>query len=199
MPNTRQEAWDLLCAHTDSDSLRRHCLGVATALEWYAGKLGAEALDRQGETIDRDLWWMTGVLHDFDYEKHPDAHPEWGMAHLEAEGWDSVLIRSIGSHNDRLQISRDSLLEKHLYACDELSGFISAVTYVRPSKSIHEVEVKSVTKKLKDKLFAAGVHREEVYAGAEGIGLELEAHIANMLEALRGNAVALGLEGVPAG
>jgi len=181
----RQQAYALLCEHTEGDSLKRHCLAVEAALRGYARKLGQ----------DEELWAVVGVLHDFDYEKHPDEHPAWGCRFLEEQGWPAEVVRAVASHSDRTGVPRESLLEKHLYAVDELTGFIAAVAYVRPSKSIHEVEVKSVVKKLKTPAFAAAVNREEVRQGAELIGLTLEDHIANVIAFMRAEASALGLAG----
>lgn len=184
--NDRESAYQLLCEHTQSDSLRRHCLAVETCLGWYAKQRGEDVA----------LWRTVGVLHDFDYEGHPDDHPMWGVRLLEQLGWNTVITRAIASHGDHTGVLRESALEKHLFAVDEMTGFIAAVAYVRPSKSVHEVEVKSVLKKLKTPAFAAAVDREAVRQGADDIGLTLEEHIANMLAAMKGNAEELGLGGI---
>ncbi len=181
---TRDQALALVHEHTPSPSLRRHMLAVECCLRKYAILLGE----------DPDLWGLTGLLHDFDYEGHPEDHPLWGMRLLESMSVDPAIVRAVAAHyEEKTGVAPESPLERHLVACDELTGFIAAVVYVRPSKSILDVEVKSVLKKLKEPSFAAAVDREGVHRGAALIGRPLEEHVAIMLEAMKASAADLGL------
>jgi len=183
----REQAWELLCEYTKSDSLRKHALAVEAAMRRYARKFGE----------DEEKWAIVGLLHDFDYEIHPtlDKHPQEGAKILRERGVPEDIIRAALSHAEHLNLSRDSTMEKTLFAVDELSGFVIAVALVRPSKSILEVEASSVRKKMKDKAFARAVNREDIVKGAEAMGVDLNEHIAEVTEALKGIADELGLRG----
>jgi putative nucleotidyltransferase with HDIG domain len=196
MPNSnlpsRDDAWKLVCEFTQSESLRKHMLAVETCVRAYARKSGA----------DEDLWGLAALLHDFDYEKFPNnahsadqEHPAEGARVLRARGYPEEIVRAILSHADYSNVPRQTPLEHTLFACDELAGFLVAATYVRPSKSILDLEVDSVKKRLKDKAFARGVNRDDVRNGATELGIPLEEHIAFCIAALRENAEALGLRG----
>src|SRR5918994_4142124 len=184
MDATRERAWETLTKYTKSDALRRHAVAVEAAVGAYAQKLGG----------DEDFWRATALLHDFDYEIHPtlDKHPQDGAAILRDEGYSEEVTGAILSHAEHLALPRDTPLKKTLFACDELSGFVHAVGLVRPA-GLDGLEPKSVKKKLKQPSFAAGVHRDEVYAGAEGLGIELDEHIRNVVAALQPIAPELGL------
>ena len=184
---TREDAWHLLCEYTESDSLTRHGLAVEQVMRKMAKKYGE----------DKELWGMTGLLHDFDYEKYPtmEEHPYVGNKILKEKGYPEELPNAIMGHATYTEVPRESLMAKALYAADEISGFIFAVTYVRPSKSVHDVKVKSVKKKLKQKSFAASVNRAEVYEGPEELGVPLEEHIQFIIDALKEKAEDLGLAG----
>jgi putative nucleotidyltransferase with HDIG domain len=185
MPDpTREQAWDTLTRYTKSEALLRHALAVEASVGWYARYFGE----------NEELWGVVALLHDFDYEIHPtlDKHPQDGTPILREEGYPEEVIDAVLSHAEHLQMPRDTPLRKSLFACDELSGFVHACALVRP-EGISTLEPRSVLKKLKQPSFAAGVHRDEVYAGAELLGLELPQHIANVIEAMRPIAPQLGL------
>jgi putative nucleotidyltransferase with HDIG domain len=186
MVPTREQAWETLTRYTSSEALLRHALAVEAAVRWYARRFEE----------DEELWGVTALLHDFDYEIHPtlDEHPQDGAAILREEGYPEVVIEGVLSHAEHLQLPRDTQLKKTLFACDELCGFVHACSLVRPD-GLATLEPKSVRKKLKQPSFAAGVHRDEVYRGAEELGLELDEHIANVIEAMRPLAPELGLRG----
>lgn len=193
MPLDRASAWSLVCEWTQSESLRKHMLAVETAMRAYARKFGA----------DEEAWAIAGLLHDFDYERFPndahsatEEHPSEGVRHLRSLGVSEEILAAIMGHAEYTNTPRESQMARTLFAVDELCGLITAATYVRPSKSILDLEPSSVRKKMKDKGFARGVSREDITLGATELGVELEAHIAFVVEALKGNAEQLGLKGI---
>jgi predicted hydrolase (HD superfamily) len=182
---TRQEAWELLCEFTKAEGLRKHALAVEACVTAYARKQGADEI----------LWAVTALLHDFDWEIHPQLpdHPVQGEPILAGRGVSAEIRRAILSHADFTGVPRETPLEKTLFACDELAGFITAVTLVKPSKSLDEVDVKSVRKKMKDKAFARSVSRDDIVQGTAELGIDLDEHIAFCIEAMRTRAAELGL------
>ncbi len=183
----RQAAWQLLTEYTQSENLRKHARAVEACLRAYARKFGE----------DEDKWAVVGLIHDFDYEKYPTAeeHPYKGNEILKERGWPEEIRRAIMSHADYTGVTRESRLEKTLFACDELAGFITAVALVKPGKSLAEVDARSVRKKMKDKAFARSVSREDIVKGAEEMGVDLDEHIAFCIEAMKPIAAELGLAG----
>lgn len=189
---TREDAWKLLCEYTESESLRKHMLAVEACVRAYARKQGT----------DEETWSIAALLHDFDYERWPNqehaadkGHPAEGAKILREKEYSEEIIRAILSHADYSGVARQSPLEHTLFACDEIAGFITACSYVRPSKSVLDLEVDSVKRRMKDKAFAKGVSREDLRKGAEELGIPLEEHIAFCIGAMRAEAEALGLRG----
>jgi predicted hydrolase (HD superfamily) len=184
---SRDEAWQLLTEYTKSDSLLKHALAVEAAVCGYARRFGE----------DEAGWGIVALLHDFDYERWPslEDHPFRGSEILRAHGYPEWVVRAILSHADYSGVPRESLLEKALFACDEMAGFVTAASLVRPTKSVLDLEPTSVVKRMKDKTFARGVKREDLTAGAELLGLPLEEHIGNVIRFMRERADALGLKG----
>jgi len=187
MTPNRADAWQLLNEYTKSESLLKHALAVEAAVRGYARTFGE----------DEDAWGIVALLHDFDYERWPslEEHPYRGSEILREKGYPEWVIRAILSHADYTGVSREGQLEKTLFACDEMAGFVTAASLVRPSKSILDLEAKSVVKRMKDKAFARGVKREDLHAGAALLGLPLEEHITNVITFMRERADALGLRG----
>ena len=185
---TKQEAWEIVCEFTKSEGLRKHGLAVSVCVEAYAGKFGEDA----------EKWAVTAMLHDFDWEIHPQLpdHPRKGEAILAGRGVSEEIRRAILSHAGFEDVPRQTLLEHTLFACDELAGFITACSYVKPSKSVHEVETASVKKKMKDKAFARAVNRDDIVNGSAEMGIPLEEHIDFCIKAMQAKAVELGLEGI---
>ncbi|HKV46139.1 MAG TPA: HD domain-containing protein [bacterium] len=187
---TRDEAWEILSEHAKNPNLLKHMEAVEAVMRAYAVRFGE----------DPETWGLVGLLHDIDYEEHPTqeaGHPFVGVGWLRERGLDETLCRAILSHAGYSGVPRHTRMERALFAADELSGFVIAVALVKPTKSLAEVDVASVRKKMKDKAFARGVRREDIVGGAEGLGVPLEEHIAAVISALRGIAPQLGLDGGP--
>jgi predicted hydrolase (HD superfamily) len=188
---TRQAAWKLLTEFTQSESLRKHALAVEACMRACSKKYG------DGSPEAENLWGVVGLIHDFDYERWPDLadHPYRGNEILSQRGWPEPVRRAILSHAEYTGVTRDTPMEKCLFACDELAGFITAVALIKPSKSLAEVDVKSVRKRMKDKAFARKVNREDIIQGAAGLGADLDQHIGDCIEAMQAIAKELGLDG----
>ncbi len=189
MSKTRDEAWTVLCEFTASDSLRKHALTVEAVMRHFARQCDA----------DEDAWGMAGLLHDFDYEQYPDInqHATVGGRILTERGFPYDIIHAVMAHNEATGVPRDTLLDKMVFAVDELSGLVTATALVRPTKSIHDVDASAVRRKLKDKAFARSVSREDIAKGLAEIGADFDAHTATVIAAMRAVAPAIGLEGVP--
>jgi putative nucleotidyltransferase with HDIG domain len=187
LPLSRAEAWSLFCEWTPSESLRKHVLAVEAAMRAYAHRFDG----------DEETWGITGLLHDLDYERHPDletGHPRIALAELERLGFPPEVVRAVASHADYLGVARETPMEKTLYAVDELSGFVMACAYVRP-EGIHGMTPKSVKKKMKSPAFAAAVDREELRHGAKDLGVDFDEHVAFVIGALEPHAAELGIDG----
>jgi predicted hydrolase (HD superfamily) len=186
-PLSRDAAWALLTEWTRSESLRKHAMAVEAAVRGYARRFGAS----------EDEWGIVGLLHDFDYERYPTSadHPFRGCEELGRRGYPEWVMRAILSHAQYSGVPRESPLEKSLFACDEMAGFVTAASLVRPSKSVLDLEASSVIKRMKDKAFAKGVSRDDLRQGAEELGLPLDEHVTNVITFLRERADALGLRG----
>jgi predicted hydrolase (HD superfamily) len=197
---SRERAWSLLNEHTQSPSLIKHALAVESCVRSYAERY-ADSNSLAGDDRDAllETWSATALLHDFDYEKHPsqDEHPFVGIAILAEQGWPEEMRTAILGHAEYSGVPRESQLARALFACDELAGFLTACSLVKPTKSIHDVDVAGVKKKMKDKAFARGVNRDDIVKGASELGISLDDHIANCIAAMRANAETLGLQGTP--
>ena len=184
---TRADAWDLLREWTAAEQLRRHGLAVEAAVAWY----GEHRFGIAGDELE--AWRCAGLLHDFDYERYPDSHPLKGADELRARGYPEDVVEAVLGHGDHTGVPRTSLLARTVYACDEMTGFVIAVAYVRPSRSLDEVDVRAVTKKMKDRGFARQVPRDQLEKGAAELGVPFDEHVANVVEGLKTIRGGLGL------